>query len=182
MVKNSKGGNKARKGKNHNSNLNSRPLVYKKNSPDSDQLYARCISRLGYNRVQVFCENGTEKNCRIPGKFMNRKYINVGDTLIIIYDKSKSDDMGEVNHIYTAKEVDNLKTEGKINDNMFMKPEEIMNNQNFEFEVESKNKTDFYSLQNDRIKTRTIKDEDLEFLDGESDDSDSEDSVDIDNI
>ena len=75
MVRNLRGGNKAKKAKkNYDDNTNSRPLRLKDKSPDSDELYANVISRLGGEppRVQVICENGIEKRCVIRGKFKKK--------------------------------------------------------------------------------------------------------------
>ena len=55
MVKNTKGGNKAKRAKNHSCNINSRPLRLKDKTLDSDEIYAQVISLLGgaTPRVQV---------------------------------------------------------------------------------------------------------------------------------
>lgn len=176
MVKNTRGGNKAKRGKNH-VNLNNGPPKYKDDSPDSDQLYARVLKREGGSppRVIVYCENGVERNCTIPGKFKKRIFINPGDTVIIIYDKSKSDNKGEVFHKFSQQDVDTLRKEGKINDNTFTKPEDFQYNDNVTFEDETKS-SNFY----ENIDSRKNSIQNLDNLNYLDDDSDSE--IDIDEL
>ena len=179
MPRNIRGGNKAKRGKNHVSNVNNGPPKYKDDSPDSCELYARVLKREGGAppRVLVYCENGVERNCMIPGKFRKRVYINPGDTLIITYDKSKSDNKGEVKHKFSQQDVDTLRKEGKINDNTFTKPEDFQYNDNVTFEEETKTVSDFYDVNSRMNSVQNL--DNLNYLD---DDNDSDSDIDIDDL
>ena len=157
MVKNTKGGNKAKRAKNHPCNINSRPLRLKDKTLDSDEIYARVISLLGgaTPRVQVLCENGFEKRCVIRGKFRKKIMVKKDDILLIIYDKSKNDGTGEVVHVFNPTEVINLHSLGELDEYTFSKPEDLKNDDIFEVENyftvdDNLNKTNYIS---DFIKT-----------------------------
>ena len=186
MVRNLRGGNKAKKAKkNYDDNTNSRPLRLKDKSPDSDELYANVISRLGGEppRVQVICENGIEKRCVIRGKFKKKIWINANDVLIIIYDKSKNDGTGEVVHKYNPTEISKLHSLGHLNEHIFSKPEDLKNDDNVEFDVETKK--DYYTMINDNLsKTKSVSD--LDKINDTTDiynlDEESDSDIDIEDI
>lgn len=183
MVRNFRGGNKAKKSKNNFNNFNSGPPKYKDESPESDQLYARVLKREGGSppRVIVYCENGVEKNCTVRGKYKNRVFINPGDTIIITYDKSKSNNQGEVLHKFSQQDVDTLKKEGKINDNTFTKPEDFHYTENVSFEIDKQNENinnlDF-SNQSSTNKNSIQNLDNLNYLDESGSDSEIDDIID----
>lgn len=176
MPRNTRGGNKAKRGKNRVNNFNNGPPLYKDNSPNSSELYAKVLKREGGDppRVIAYCENGVERNCRIPGKFKRRVFMNPGDIIIITYDKSKSDKKGEIKHKYSQQDVDTLKKEGIINDNTFTKPEDFQYNDNVTFEEETKtNNNNFYDNINSRINSiQNLDKNNLDYLDDDDSDSD----------
>ena len=184
MVKNTRGGNKAKKTKNNSCNINSRPLRLKDRTIDSDEIYCQVISLLGgaTPRVQVLCENGFEKRCVIRGKFRKKIWVRKDDILLIIYDKSKNDGTGEVVHKYNATEVNKLHSLGHLNEHIFSKPEDLKNDDNVEFEVDTKK--DYYTMINENLsKTKSVSD--LDKISNTNDiynldDSDSD--IDIDEI
>ena len=157
MVKNTRGGNKAKKTKNNSCNINSRPLRLKDRTIDSDEIYCQVISLLGgaTPRVQVLCENGFEKRCVIRGKFRKKIWVRKDDILLIIYDKSKNDGTGEVVHVFNPTEVNKLHSLGELDEYTFSKPEDLKNDDTFEVENyftvdDNLNKTNYIS---DFIKT-----------------------------
>jgi initiation factor 1A len=168
MVKNTRGGNKAKKAKNNSCDINSRPLRLKDKTIDSDEIYAQVISLLGgaTPRVQVLCENGFEKRCVIRGKFRKKIWVRKDDILLIIYDKSKNDGTGEVVHVFNPTEVNKLHSLGELDEYTFSKPEDLKNDDTFEVEnyltvddnlnktnyvsdfIKISNKNDIYNLDN----------------------------------
>ena len=121
MVKNKRGGNRAKKQKNSSVDNSRRQLHVKDNSVDSCELYGKVVSRLVGSpaRILVNCEDGVERNCVIRGKFHKRIWINPGDYIIIIYNRGSSDNSGEVAHKYFPHEVPQLISKGEIDDNKF---------------------------------------------------------------
>lgn len=176
MVRNTRGGNKHKKAKNNNNNSDNRVLKLKDKSPESDELYAIVLSKLGGApaRIKVICENGIEKQCVIRGKFFKKIWINANDIVLINYDKSKNNNTGEVIHKYTTTEVSRLHSLGHLNEYIFKKPEEIQEDDNVEFESVN---NDFYTMHNNNSKNNSISIAELDDCN-----SDSDASVDFTNL
>tara|TARA_Y200000002_G_C22659605_1_gene655128 strand:- start:1182 stop:1712 length:531 start_codon:yes stop_codon:yes gene_type:complete len=129
MVKNFRGGNKAKKRKNSSGDNSHRALkIRNKNSSSTDgQLYGKSLKRLGGDPayVLVMCEDGVERICVIRGKFNKRIWINDNDYLIINYNKASSEKVGEVDYKYFPHEVSQLISRGEIDENKFKAKEAI---------------------------------------------------------
>ena len=180
MTKNS--GGKHFKKRKRNNNVN-REFKSKNLDPDSDEQYAKILQRLGGTRVLAIDENGNERQLRITGKHYNKVYFNTDDIVLIIYDKSKKNSVGEIILKYTTEEIERLKTIGHLNEIIFSKPEDLHKDDNVEFERNTSK--DFYATMNESLKREknlieNLDQNDINELDGS--DSDSDDSIDIDGL
>ena len=72
MVKNVKGGKHKNQARKHTTNDKKLRL---KN--DELEIYAYVVTKLGGNKLEVFCMDGKKRLCTIPGKFSNRRKDNM---------------------------------------------------------------------------------------------------------
>jgi translation initiation factor 1A len=47
------------------------------------EMYGKVIQLMGVNNVKIMCEDGVERNCRIPGKMFKHIWIKPSDIVII---------------------------------------------------------------------------------------------------
>lgn len=109
MVKNTKGGNKAKKGKNTNAGMFKRELRFKEDLED----YAVVEKVLGDCRLDCLCTDGSNRLCHIRGKFRKRVWMTVGDVLLISL-REFEDGKADVVHKYNPEEVAILRDRGEI--------------------------------------------------------------------
>ena len=69
MVKNTKGGKHKNQARKHIIS-NDKKLRVKE---DELEVYAHVLTKLGGNKLEVFCMDGKKRLCTIPGKFSNRR-------------------------------------------------------------------------------------------------------------
>ena len=71
------------------------PLGYTRiKIPRGNEKAGKVVQRLGGNRMDILCQDGKTRNCRVPGRFKRRFWLRPGDYVIIIpweYDDSKGD-------------------------------------------------------------------------------------------
>lgn len=182
MVKNTKGGNKAKRSKNSVDRTAGRPLVIKK---AEDEIYGRITKRLGGEPpiVEVQCLDREVRRCVIRGKMKKRVWMNPDDVVLIKYnkdnivsldDKNKME-TGEILHKYQPSEIMRLKSLGEIDHFLVIQKDSN--------DVTSIDDYDFDFAEDDEI-TNTLSSINLQSVKeiSSSEDSSSEDSVDIDNI
>ena len=145
MVKNTKGGNKAKKTKNSIDRTAGRPLVLKK---ESDEIYGRVLKRLGGEPpiLEVQCLDREIRRCVIRGKMKKKVWMNPDDIVLVKYNKdnfSSLDDKnkietGEILHKYQANEIIKLKNMGEIDNYIivqkFSEDNQLVEDDNFDFE------------------------------------------------
>ena len=75
-----------------------------------------CIAQkmLGYDRVQVKCQDGHTRICRIRGKMKRRVWIREGDIVLVSPWDFQADERGEIFWRYTASQVEQLRREGVL--------------------------------------------------------------------
>lgn len=110
MPKNTKGGNKAKKGRNSSGVGQQRQLVTK----SEDQEYARVKKLLGDCRLLVITEDGHERLAVIRGKFRNKVWIRVHDVILVSLRDFDDNKKVDVIHKYDESEVHQLKRLGEI--------------------------------------------------------------------
>jgi len=112
MPKNTRGGNKHKKLKNH-----SEPIFNKKELriaiPENSEFYAKVIKQMGCRRVRVLCSDKV-RSCMIPGKMWKRVWLNEGDIILCqgYANSSVNDDVCVVCYKYTPTEISSLKNKG----------------------------------------------------------------------
>jgi len=145
MPRNTRGGNKAKRGKNA-PRQNNKSLRTK--DPNTLELYGKAVKRLGGSPpiILVLCEDGKERRCVIRGKFQKRIWINPDDYVLITCN-NESGISGEVTCKYNSSEVARLEEKGEISPQTFNKNEDHDNNVVFTTEKETDDKVDeYYSL------------------------------------
>ncbi len=84
--------------------------------PKKGELFGRVVSLLGSSRLQVDCEDGKERVCRIPGKLRKRVWTRVDDIVLIKPWDVQSDSRGDLVWRYRKNEVGFLRRKGYIKD------------------------------------------------------------------
>jgi len=84
--------------------------------PDRDNLeqFALVTQLMGTNQVKAVCEDGEEKQFRIPGKLLKKVWIREHDVIIVkLWDFQPT--KGDVVWRYLGNQVEWLKRNGKLN-------------------------------------------------------------------
>jgi len=79
------------------------PLPNKSNG----EIFAVVEQHMGGGRLRIICEDGRARMARIPGKIRKRKWIKVGD-LLIVKPWDFQDEKADVIYRYTPTQVSNL--------------------------------------------------------------------------
>ena len=85
-------------------------LVY----PGEGEILGVVIKLLGFDRIQVRCQDGAERLCRICGKMKRRVWIRENDIVIVAPWDFQSDTRGDVVWRYTHAQADNLRRKGLL--------------------------------------------------------------------
>lgn len=83
-------------------------------TPKKEEIVGKVVAMLGANRIQVDCEDGKERICRIPGKMKKRVWTRVDDIVIIKPWKYQSDSRGDLVWRYTKNQAAVLKKKGYL--------------------------------------------------------------------
>jgi translation initiation factor 1A len=113
MVKNSKGGNKAKKGKKINTIMNERNLELK-DDEDSSQEYCQISKALGNGRYEAKFFDGKIRLAHAAGKLKKKKiFVNTGDVVVVSL-REFQDDKCDIIYVYKQTEIKQLKKLGQI--------------------------------------------------------------------
>ena len=82
--------------------------------PREGELFGKVLNLLGSNRLQVDCQDGKERICRIPGKLKKRVWTKVDDIVIIRPWDTQSDSRADLVWRYTRIEVEFLRKRGYL--------------------------------------------------------------------
>lgn len=111
MGKNSMGGKKAKRAKNHNGlPLHKRVILW----AEADQVYGKVEKLLGDMRCSVVCGDGRTRVCKIRGKMKRRVWINAGDIVLVCL-REFQDGKGDLIHKYNSAEAALLKEQHVFN-------------------------------------------------------------------
>ena len=97
--------------KNNHSGQNSKELILAEE--DNGQTYGNVVKALGSRRFDVQCQDGVLRKCQVRGSMRNKKYVNVGDAVIVSL-RDFQDDKGDIVHVYNGEEVRVLKNINQI--------------------------------------------------------------------
>lgn len=84
---------------------------------EQGELMAVVEQHMGGGRLRVICEDGKTRLARIPGKIKKRKWIKVGD-LLIVKPWDFQDEKADVIYRYTPTQVANLARRNLLPDNL----------------------------------------------------------------
>ena len=97
--------------KNNHSGQNSKELILAEE--DNGQTYGNVVKALGSRRFDVQCQDGILRKCQVRGSMRNRKFVNVGDVVIVSL-RDFENDKGDIVHVYNNEEVRVLKKSEKL--------------------------------------------------------------------
>ncbi|MEM7819567.1 MAG: translation initiation factor eIF-1A [Candidatus Aenigmatarchaeota archaeon] len=80
--------------------------------PKKDEILGIVESMLGANRLNVRCQDGRMRICRIPGSMRKRIWIQEGDIVLIKPWKIQSEKNGDIIFKYTATQANWLQKKG----------------------------------------------------------------------
>ncbi len=82
--------------------------------PREGELFGRVVNLLGANRLQVECEDGKERVCRIPGKLKKRVWTRVDDIVLVKPWDTQSESRADLVWRYKNNETEFLKRRGYL--------------------------------------------------------------------
>lgn len=85
---------------------------------DEMQVYGFVDKLLGDRRINVKCQDGKTRLCKVRGKYKGRLYIHPNDILLVSL-REEDDTKGDIIAKYRQDEVHELKRLGEINDTDF---------------------------------------------------------------
>jgi translation initiation factor 1A len=113
MVKNSTGGNKAKKMKKGGSNMTERTLELKDNE-DPSQEYCQISKALGNGRYEAKFFDGHIRMAHAAGRLKRKKiFVNTGDVVVVSL-REFQDDKCDIIYVYKQTEIKQLKKLGQI--------------------------------------------------------------------
>ncbi len=92
------------------SERNLKQMVY----PSENDVLCVAQKMLGFDRVQVKCQDGHTRVARIRGKMKRRTWIREGDIVLVSPWDFQGDERGEIFWRYTSNQVDRLRREGVL--------------------------------------------------------------------
>jgi translation initiation factor 1A len=79
------------------------------------EMYGKVIQLMGVNQVQIMCEDGKERICRIPGKMFKHVWIKANDVVIVkLWDFQPS--KADVVWRYLGFQANQLEKKGQLNE------------------------------------------------------------------
>lgn len=84
--------------------------------PRKGEVLGFVVSMLGGGRLEVKCEDGNKRVCRIPGKIKRKIWIREGDLILIKPWEVQSNERGDVIWMYTKAQANWLKSKGVLKD------------------------------------------------------------------
>ncbi len=81
---------------------------------DELEMYGKVIQLMGVNNIKIMCEDGKERNCRIPGKMFKHIWIKQNDVVIVkLWDFQPS--KADVVWRYLGFQTSQLERRGELN-------------------------------------------------------------------
>ena len=173
MPKNTRGGKKAKRGKNQAPINTKKPLEL----ATDGQVYGKVKKRLGGSYVQVECSDDKIRKGYIRGKYKKRVWFNKDDIVLCSLGMNQKEDVCELSYKYRPHEIAMLRAKGEINFGII-----DSDNTGYEF-------TDQVDIPEQKIKYDQGNDynvipdafDDMDSLDDSDDSDDSNDSDNFDN-
>lgn len=82
--------------------------------PQEGEYMGVVLETLGGARMKVYCEDGKERLCRIPGKFRSRMWVKEGDFVIVKPWDIQGDRKGDIVYRYRPLETEYLREIGRL--------------------------------------------------------------------
>jgi translation initiation factor 1A len=112
MVKNTGGGSKHKKMASKTANFKPKTLYAVK---EQGMMYGKVLKKLGGTHMQVLCTNGKIMTAKISGTMRKRKWINVGDIILVSpRDFETNQDNCDILYCYDYDEAKTLSSMGEI--------------------------------------------------------------------
>lgn len=97
--------------------INANPQLRRLKVPNRNNLemYGKVIQLMGVNQVQIMCEDGKERICRIPGKMFKHVWIKTNDVVIVkLWDFQPT--KADVVWRYLGYQTNQLEKKGQLNE------------------------------------------------------------------
>ncbi len=95
------------------------PLRVRLPNKKENEMLGVVLTLLGGARMQVLCEDGKERVCRVPGRLKVRLWVREGNVVIVKPWEIEGDKRGDIIYRYRPVEVEWLKKKGYLKDNTF---------------------------------------------------------------
>lgn len=82
--------------------------------PKAGEILGIVLSMLGAGKLNVECDDGNMRICRIPGKIRKRVWVRVGDLVIVEPWIVQTHERGDINWRYTRTQADWLQRKGYL--------------------------------------------------------------------
>jgi translation initiation factor 1A len=82
--------------------------------PRSPEVLGIVIQMVGGDRMQVRCDDGNERICRIPGKLRKRVWIKPGDMVLVEPWSIQGNERGDIKFRYTSTQANWLRRKGLV--------------------------------------------------------------------
>lgn len=83
-------------------------------TPRGDQVLGVLLQKMGHGRFKVYCEDGNERVCRIPGSKRRGMWLQRDDVVLVEPWDVQGDEKGDIVWKYTAAQRDWLDREGYL--------------------------------------------------------------------
>ncbi|MDY6769325.1 MAG: translation initiation factor eIF-1A [Candidatus Nanohaloarchaea archaeon] len=81
-------------------------------TPEGDEVLGVVLQKMGHGRFKVYCEDGNERVCRIPGSKRRGMWIQRDDVVLVDPWDVQGDEKGDIVEKYSAAQRDWLEDEG----------------------------------------------------------------------
>jgi len=80
--------------------------------PNANDILGIVTKNLGYTRMNVKCQDGNRRLCRVRGKMKKRNWVREGDVVLVSPWDFQSDEKGDIIFRYTKNQARWLRGEG----------------------------------------------------------------------
>lgn len=82
-------------------------------TPEDDEVFGKVVEMLGANRIEVICNDGETRTCRIPGKMRKKDWIRKDD-IVLVDPWDWQEEKADVVHRYDSRDKDDIIDSGVL--------------------------------------------------------------------
>lgn len=84
--------------------------------PEDDELYGILLDKLGYGKYAVYCADGKERICSVPGSKQRGMWLDIDDIVLVEPWPVEGDEKGHIVWKYKKAKAQWLKNQGHLGD------------------------------------------------------------------